>query len=79
MPKTKPEPRSRLTVSDVTNGWTVRITRKDGSSFIASENNPGQRAFFTKHADARRLVKEIHEHHLRGRVVRAQLILKSGA
>ena len=70
-------PRRRLTVSDVTDGWTVRIEQEDGSTFIAHENNPGQRAFFTKHADARQLVKDIRGHQLRGRVVRARLILQT--
>lgn len=69
----------RLTISDVTNGWTVRISRKDGSTFIAHENNPGQRAFFTKHAEARTFVKEIWTLKMRGRIVPAQLILKTGA
>ena len=47
---------AELFISDVTGGWTVRITRKDGSTFLAHENNPGQRAFFTKHSDARAFV-----------------------
>jgi hypothetical protein len=67
----------RLTTTDITVGWTVRIVRKDGSTFIAHENNPGQRAFFTKHADARAFVKDIRAHHMRGRIVSARLILEA--
>lgn len=66
-----------LTITDVTNGWSVRIKRKDGTTFVAVENNPGQRAFFAKHADARALVKNLRDHQLRGYVVRARLILET--
>jgi len=71
--------RRRLTVTDITNGWCVRVVCTDGSTFVAVEDNPGQRAFFVRHAGARALVKDLREHGLRGRIVKAQLILKTGA
>ncbi len=69
------------TISDITNGYTVRIRKADGSSwFIASRgtpDNPTAHAFFLKHAKARAFVKELKEHGMHGRIMRAQLILKT--
>ena len=40
----------RLTLTDITNGWAVRIMRTDGSWFLAHANNPGQRAILVVRA-----------------------------
>jgi hypothetical protein len=72
--------KGRLVISDVTNGYAVRIQRNDRSWFLAGAgtlDNPMNRAFFLKYRNARTFVKKLKEHGMTGRVVKAQLILKA--
>jgi hypothetical protein len=74
--------KGRLTISDVTNGYAVRIQRKvePRTWFLASSgtlDNPAAPAFFLKYRAARTYVKALKEHGMTGRVVKAQLILKA--
>ncbi len=74
------EPHRRLTISDVTNGYGVRIVRADRSTFLDSSptaGHPAARTFFVKLKDARTYVKELREHGMTGRVVRARVVFKA--
>ena len=69
----------RLRTRDVVDGWTVLITRTNGTAFVAIDGDLGplRRAFFVTRRAARVLVKQLREHGMNASVVRARIVLST--